>query len=187
MDPVKEAREYACNEMKRYGSPLPILFEISEKKALELAAQLKADRTVVHIGACLMDLKLGQAVKEGRQKEHCTMGVAAAQSFLEKKTDASSLNKILNCIAAHHKEVPFTCKEAEICANADCYRFIHPKGFFAYLTSLGKKGLSFPECLAQAEFKLDEKWQILSLDACKKELGLYHKTLKQLIKAAREF
>ncbi len=186
MDLIEEARNYALSEIKKYGTPSLLHFEISEKKALELAVQLKADITIVHIGACFMDLKLGQAIKENRQTEHCTMGVTATSTFLDDHgVKGRNKEKILNCITAHHRDVPFTCIEAEICANADCYRFIHPKGFFIYLTMLGNRGLSFAECLNSAEAKLEEKKKILSLTICKKELEGYYNTLHQFIADAR--
>jgi len=91
--------------------------------------------------------------------------------------------KILNCIEAHHGEVSFICKEAEICANADAYRFLHPKGFFATLIFIGKD-LGFEKTLNLLDQKIDEKCKILSIDICKKELGKYCDQFKELIKSA---
>ena len=96
------------------------------------------------------------------------------------------MNQIINCVEAHHGTIPFDSIEAEICANADCYRFIHPKGFFLFLTILGKRG-SFPDALDMAEKKLDEKYNILSLDFCKNELEEVYRGLKSYISMARQF
>ncbi|MFH1508612.1 MAG: hypothetical protein ABIE68_00365 [bacterium] len=133
-------------------------------------------------GIALMDIKLGQALKEKRLSEHVAMSVDASKVFIHKfNLDKETENKIINCVEAHHKDVNFNCLEAEICANADCYRFIHPKGFFAYLVLLGKRSDDFFDCLDQVENKLDEKINILSLDICKEELNDYYKTLKKFI------
>lgn len=184
---IKEAREYAISEVDKFGLPTLINFEITEEKGLKLAKKLKADKNIVLLGAYLMDIKLGQAFKENKLSEHVKMGVEATREFLNKyKIDEQLKEKIINCVEAHHKDVPFTCIEAEICANADCYRFIHPKGFFSNLTSLGKRGLDFVECLKKAEEKLDEKYNILSLDICKKELNKYYKIFKRFIEKARK-
>ena len=184
---LKEAREYAISEINRYGFPTLINFEITEKKGLKLSKKLKADKNVVLLGVYFMDIKLGQAIKENKLSEHVKIGVEATKEFLNKyNLDDSVKEKVINCVEAHHKDVPFTCMEAEICANADCYRFIHPKGFFANLTSLGNRGFGFNETLDQAEKKLDEKYNILSLDICKKELNKYYKTFKKYIKKARK-
>ncbi len=183
---IQEARKYAISEIEEFGTPMLVHFEISEKKAIELAEKLHADKTIVQVGIYLMDLKLGQALKENKISQHVQMSLDAANDFLESfDIDNDSKRKIANCIEAHHGTIPFSCIEAEICANADCYRFIHPKGFFAYLTLSGKRNLSFADCLTASESKLDEKYGILSLDICKKELDEYHQTLKRYIAAAR--
>ena len=186
MDIIQEARKYALAEIEKFGLPSLVHFEISEKKAIELAEKLGADKEIVQTGVYLMDLKLGQAASENRIAEHVKMSVDAAKEFLQKfELDEISKTKILNCIEAHHGKVPFECLEAEICANADCYRFIHPKGFFLYLTILGKRNPIFLECLKSAEDKMDEKYAILSLDICKQELEEYYATLKKYIEDAR--
>ncbi len=187
MDIIQEARKYALVEIEKYGLPNLLHFEISEKKALELAEKLKADKKIVQIGVYLMDLKLGQAKKENKLSEHVKMSVEASKEFLKKfDLDKDAEEKIINCVEAHHAQIPFKCVEAEICANADCYRFIHPKGFFVFLTILGKRYSDFSDSLEMAEKKLDEKHNILSLDICKKELGDYYKIFKQFIKEARK-
>lgn len=92
------------------------------------------------VGVYLMDIKLGQAFKENRVNEHVAMGCDISKTFLESlNLDSQSLLKVINCIEAHHAEVPFTSLESEICANADCYKFIHPRGFFLFLAILGKR------------------------------------------------
>lgn len=182
MDLIKKSKKYALSEIKKYGMPIPVHFDISEQNAIRLAKKLNANETIVRVGVVLMDLKLGQAFKEKRLPEHVLMSTDASKIFLQKfNLDEGIKNKIINCINAHHKHVKFKCIEAEICANADCYRFVHPRGFFAYLTLLGKRYDNFDDCLNQAETKLDEKNNILSLDICKKELSNYYKTLKQFI------
>jgi len=187
MDVVQEAKNFAQKEMEKFGVPSRIHFEISEKKARELAEKLGADKTITLVGVYLMDIKLGQASKERRISEHVRMSVEATKDFLEKfNLHAETKQKIINCVEAHHGDVPFICKEAEIVANADCYRFLHPKGLFALLSILGKMGLQFEEILNLAEAKLEEKYKILSLDICKEELEPYYEQFKKLLKSAQE-
>jgi hypothetical protein len=88
-------------------------------------------------------------------------------------------------VEAHHGQVPYTCIEAEICANADCYRFISPKGVLSYLTVLGKRHDDFTICLNEVEKKLDEKYSILSLDLCKQELEPWYQTFKTAIQQSK--
>jgi len=164
-----------------------IHFEITEKKAIELAEKLGADKEVVQIGVYLMDVKLGQAMKEGKLSQHVEMSSVASREFLQQfDLSTTQMNQIINCVEAHHGAISFDSIEAEICANADCYRFIHPKGFFLFLTILGKRG-SFADALDMAEKKLDEKYGILSLDFCKNELKEVYRGLKSYISMARQF
>lgn len=183
---VEVARAFAVSEIEKFGLPDRVLFEISERKALELASTLHADITIVYVGICLIDCKLGQAFQEGKLAEHVRMSADAAKVFLQEQGTTEAFNaKVLNCIEAHHGGVPFTCLEAEICANADCYRFLTPKGFLRYVTILGKRSDDFQQCLSDAEKKLDEKYKILSLDVCKRELEEAYRILKQLVGQSR--
>ena len=88
---IEEARKYAISEIEKFGTPTLINFNISERKAVELAEKLNANKEVVLIGNSLMDLKLGQAKSEDRIKEHVKMSSDAAKDFLEK----SNLNNKL--------------------------------------------------------------------------------------------
>lgn len=186
MDIANEARTYALSEIEKFGLPNQIHFDISEKKAIELAQKLGAHETVVRVGIVLIDIKLGQAFAESRVADHVAMSVEATQEFLKDyDLEDSEKENIVHCVAAHHGTMPYKTLEAEICANADCYRFIHPKGFFTFLTVLGKRYDDFDKVLAAAEKKLDEKHGIVSLDVCKEELGEYYATLKQYIADAQ--
>lgn len=187
MNIIEQAKRFAQKEMEKYGMPGPIHFEISENKAEELTEKLGVDKMITLVGVYLMDVKIGGAFWQGKPKEHVKMSVEATKEFLEGfNFDKETKEKIINCVEAHHSDVPFICKEAEIVANADCYRFIYPKGFFYFLLTLGKRGLGFDEALNYAESKLDEKYKILSLDICKQELEPYYHQFKKLIKISME-
>lgn len=149
----------------------PKLLEFSLKKGQELADYYNANQDIVHIGLCMMDIKLKEALALNKQSEHIKMAVDFAKDFL-KEYDISDneKEKIYNCIEAHHNKVPFKCTEAEICANADCYIFIHPIGIFTYMELLIKREKSLEERTIQLRNKLEEKHQIISLDKVKEEL-----------------
>ena len=99
MDIIQESKKYALAEIEKFGLPSLVHFEISEKKAIELAEKLGADKEIVQIGVYLMDLKLGQAASENRVAEHVKMSVDAAAEFLQKfELDEFSKTKILNCV-----------------------------------------------------------------------------------------
>ena len=184
---VAEAEKLALQEIEKYDWPTPVFFEVSNIKGLELAKKLSADIFIVQIGTRLMDFKLGQALQEKRQNEHVKMSAEAAEEFLNRyKIDEKIKIKIINCIEAHHKEVPYMCKEAEIVANADCYRFLTARGFFSAVIGYAKMGLGFDDALNRIEGKVDEKAAIVSLDIVRKELDPFYLQIKKFIREARE-
>lgn len=173
----------ATREIKKYSSPEPLHYEIANKEGLVLAKELKVDREIVAIGTRLMDVKIGQAIKEGRLEKHVEMSSGYAEKFLSKyKISDKEKGKIINCIEAHHKGVPFICKEAEVCANADCYRMLTFEGALTLLTSLIRRGFESKDAMRYLEKKIDEKWGILSLEICKEELASNYKLLKRLVR-----
>ncbi len=179
--------EAAKSEIEDYGLPTLLHFNLSLEQGANIAHKLGADTILVQYGTALMDLKLGEAFKEKRLSEHVKMSSDAAAPLLD-RTELNTAEKgiIQNSILAHHGTIPFESLEAEIVANADCYRFIHPKGVLHYISTLGKRDLDFDSILNQAEAKLDEKWKILSLEFCINELEEHYKVFKNLFSMARK-
>jgi hypothetical protein len=185
---ISAARILAISEIEKYGAPPLPNFEIANKQGQILAEQFNVDKDIVMLGTLLMDLKLGECLKEGKIDEHIDRSVTAADEFLTKHhVPEEKKGKILNCVACHHATRPFACKEAEIVANADCYKFLHPYGIFVYFMILGERGSDPKKTLEQVEFKIDEKWNALTLDSCKKELEHNYKEFKCFIAAAKKF
>lgn len=186
-DVLGKLRDLAWAETVKYGTPIPEHFVISEQKGIELAEKLGADVSIVKAGCYLMDCKLGVALQNGKISEHVKMSAECGKKWLDDLgVDSEVQNKIINCIEAHHGTIPFTCVEAEICANADCYRFLSARGFFAYMTLLGKRDSEdLDKNLQFMESKIDEKHKILSLDICKKETEENYQMFKKLLKKSR--
>lgn len=183
----REAHAYALDEIATFGLPSRVHFDLSLQKAEEIAKALMCDVALSKIGVVLMDLKLGESFKKGELAKHVQRSAECARDFLEKfELSDEEHSTILNSIEAHHKGVPFNSLESEVCANADCYRFIHPLGVVYYLTTLGKRDLTPLQILDTAESKLDEKHGILSLEYCKREIGEYYQTWKKIFTEARK-
>jgi|TARA_B100002003_G_scaffold234486_1_gene248449 hypothetical protein len=183
---IEKAREYALKEIELNKSPSIEFFDLANENGRKIAKTFEVDQNIVMLGTILMDLKIGECIKEGKIPEHIDRSSKAAQEFLNQfDLDEETKNKIVNCIEAHHGTKEYICKEAEICANADCYRFLHPKGVLTYLTILGKRFDNLNECLDQLEKKMEEKHNILSLDLAKEELEPYYQQFKELIKKAK--
>lgn len=177
--------KFAREEIEKTGLPQIYNYEIANEKAEELAKKYGANVELAKCGTALMDLKLGEASKMGAQPKHAEMGAKYAKQILEKlKVDKKTTEILLNCVLAHHGQVPYETIEAEICANADAYRFISERGIFTtykFALSLGK---DHNDALDFVQFKLDEKFNILSLDLAKKQLSDLYKSLSAIIKKA---
>jgi len=184
---INKAREWAFAETEKFGTPYTGHLDLAFNVGQRLASELGVNKDIVAIGTYLMDIKLGQARAEGKIESHIQMSVEATTAFL-KEFDISEevKEKIVNCVAGHHGTIKYNYLEAEICANADCYRFLHPQGLFGYFILHGSRSIDFNSGLEKAIEKTEEKWNILSLDICKKELETYYLSFKKLLGEAKK-
>lgn len=182
-----KAREYALVEAKRTGFPSRVSFDLSINIGLELAEKLEADKDIVLLGVYLMSLKLGEAILQKRNSERASMSAVAAKAFLEEEgLDSHNVGKVIACILSHNGAEKYSSIEAEIVANSDFYRFIHPRGFFnSFLIANRIIGNDFDKCLDYVESKMEEKYQTISLEEVKVELEPYYQTFKKYIEVAR--
>jgi hypothetical protein len=161
-------------------------FILANDKGQKLAGALGSNKDIVLLGTILMDLKIGQCMQEGCLSEHAKKSSSASQNFLRQfDLDPKTFQKIISCIESHHGVKNYHCREAEICANADCYRFLSPEGFFHGLLIFSNRYGNLNEALKALEAKIEEKYRALSLDICKQELGGYYHQFKKLIEAAK--
>ncbi len=174
---VKDAMECANKTIPTTEKHIYTAFEAGEM----LAEYYHADKEIVKIGLYLMDIKLKESRKVGRKSEHDLMATDYAKEFLkEYELTNDEYETIINCIEAHHKRVAFNSIEAEICANADCYRFISPKGVFAYEEFLAVKLDDTKEIVKKLQAKLEEKHSIISLDKVRDDLEKYYQIFSDL-------
>lgn len=183
---IAKVDQTARAEVEKYQTPFIFHYESANQKGLELATKLKADIFVVGLGTRLMDLKIGQALSEGRLKEHVQMSSDEGVKLLsELAVDQTAIQKVKNCIEGHHRDVQWTCKEAEICANADCYRFLLLKNWLQYVYVLNTRQMTFEEAIKQAAMKFEEKLKIITLDEAKQELDSDINIIRQIIEKTK--
>lgn len=160
---------------------MPEILDFSLRKGEELARILKVDEMIVKISICLMDIKLQEAKQQGKIEDHVAMAVEFAKDFLEEYSlTEEEKDKIINGIEAHHGKADFKYIEAEIVCNADCYIFIHPVGVFQYAGLLAKRGQNIKQQVEQLHMKLEEKYNLLTLDKAKEELEEYYQMFKKI-------
>lgn len=178
---IKQARKLAYSEIEKTSMPLKLHVDLSCEVGKRLAKKLGANVEIVEAGTLLMDCLIGQALQEGRLKDHIKMSLEKANELLEKSglSDKDKEN-IRHCITEHHGAEKFYSLESEICCNADCYRFASIRGFAYAIRYL--RDMPFPALITLLSDKLDEKWGLLSLDICKKELTGQHETIINVLK-----
>jgi len=183
---VENAKKLALTEIKKYGFPSEYNLNTSLNKAVGLAEELKVDVDIVKIGNYLMDVGLGKSFADGKVTNHIELGVRMANDFLEAFDFSEEIKaKIIACVREHHGVKKFSCLESEICANSDCYRFILPRNVLMIFHEIkGRMGKDFDGALEFVDRKLEEKWNILSLDICKKELEPHYRMFKELFRSA---
>lgn len=183
---MKSKRQLVQDSFKLTNETIPTSKEhiyIAFEKGKYLAKYYNADEDIILISLYLMDYKLKEARKLGKKQEHVNMAVEFTKKLLnDYNLTKEEKEKIINCIEAHHGKVPFKCIEAEICANADCYRFLSPTGVFAYICFLATKLNNLEEILSKVMEKMNEKYKILSLDKAKEDLEESYQIFTKLIK-----
>ena len=109
------------------------------------------------------------------------MSGTKADELLSADSDITSQEKenILNCIEQHHGAEKFMSLEAEICCNADCYKFASIKGVIGSLKNM--RDMPLDNMVKLFIDKADEKWNALSLDVCKEELEPEYLAIKDFL------
>jgi hypothetical protein len=179
---LKEAKLVAYSEAKKYSSPILKHIDLATEKGIQLAKQLDADIKIVEIGTLLMDVKIGEAISLNKLEEHVDMSYKYTKELLSKYPNISEEVKknIEACVLQYHGKDNFYSIESETCCNADCYRFCSIKGV-SYLMRYFRD-IDFEDLVILMKKKLEEKWNALSLDICRKELEPEYKIIKEFLK-----
>lgn len=182
---IKKAQQIAYQESQKTGSPIKEHIDLSVEIGLKLAKKLNANAAIVHIGTLMMDCLLGQTILENQIQAHVKRSVDKTNKMLN-EFDLSVKDKenILHCVSQHHGAKKFYSIEAEICCNADCYRFISTQGFLIALHQI--QDLPFNELLQLLKDKAEEKHKALSLAICKTELEPQYQHIKSILSDAQK-
>jgi HD superfamily phosphodiesterase len=184
---IEKAKKFALKEVEKYHSPNITHFEIANKMGQILAKKHKADKDIVMLGTIFMDCKIGQALHEGRLKDHVQISADTAIKFLQKeKVEEKTIDDVVNCVLSHHRDIAFASLEAEVCANADCYRFLTTRGALSFIAQLGKEESDLNKIFDYLESKLEEKRKIITFKDVKEELEPNYKQLKKLVLQAKK-
>lgn len=186
-DLVIKADQFNKDEIDKYKAGYMDIYNLTLESGIKLAKELKADENVVKIAIAMADSKLPEASSIGEPKRHTMMAIEATKDLLkDANIDETQKQNIIKCVEEHHGVDNFYSIESEIVCNADCYKFLHPKGVFSYCSILGRRFNNLPKELEQLEYKMDEKYNALSIPMLKQELEPYYKSFKELISKAKK-
>lgn len=184
---IKKAEQFNIEQIRKYNPDMEHLHDLSFKAAMKLAKEYQADEKIVRIAIAMMDSKLPEANHLGIPKQHITMSKEATQELIKDVSCLTDNEKenIIKCVEEHHGVEEFYSIESEVCANADCYKFVHPKGFLFYQSMLGRRLHNFAKELEQLNFKLNEKHNAISLPLVKYELEPYYEFFQKSINESK--
>jgi len=178
---VALSEELLRKEIRRTGFPILENHQVGLLYGKKLARLYGVDENF--IAACMnfMDLKIGEAFLKQRLKDHIQMSLEATMEVLKSlDLDKKLIKKIAECIISHHGAEKYPSIEAEICANADCFKFLHPKGFLTMFSGLRRKDVPFDEVIDLLQQKLEEKMRIISLPELRPEAKNYYQVLSKI-------
>ncbi len=185
----EKAYAFALQQTEKFINPSKFNLDTGIKYAEELAKSIGADPVLSKIGAALMDIKLGECIKNKCAPKHVELGVKLAEEFLnENKVDSKTKQILLDCVKCHHGIASgnYPSKEAEVCANADCYRFLLPAGvYYGVILTTNSWGMTQNQSIDYVLSKVEEKHSILSLDKAKADLEPHYNAIKTILNSCR--
>lgn len=185
---IEKTDKFNREEIQKYNPDMEFLHDICLNAGIRLAKEYGANENIVKIALSMMDSKLPEASYLGKPKEHITMSSDVTKELLKDIEFLSEEDKenIIKCVEEHHGVEKYFSIESEVCANADCYKFVHPKGFLFYSSMLGRRFHNFNKEIEQLEFKLNEKHNTISLPLVKEELEYYYESFQKAIDEAKK-
>lgn len=185
---IAKTDKFNREEIQKYNPDMEFLHDICLKAGIRLAKEYGADENIVKIALSMMDSKLPEASHLGKPKDHISMSSDVTKELLKDIDFLSEHDKenIIKCVEEHHGVEKYFSIESEVCANADCYKFVHPKGVLFYSSMLGRRFHDFNKELDQLEFKLNEKHNTISLPLVKDELESHYEFFQKAINEARK-
>ncbi|MBN1331509.1 hypothetical protein JW978_01320 [Candidatus Dojkabacteria bacterium] len=156
-----------------YSKPSPgkILNDMMDKKLKEFAKQHRHDEEALWIGSYLADMKITEALETGDITKHVPMASKyARQIFKQYSIPEDKQEIILEIIEKHHEPGPYEHIETRLFVNADCFKFLEPKGAFHLFGAMyGRTNQDFDGSMQYVMFKAKEKYSLVDLDEKTKE------------------
>ncbi len=180
---MQKIRQNGLYEIKKGNAPPEIYTRLAIEKGIELAKELNADPQVVEAALWLGDSQLVLCMKQNRPQEHVKVSAEFARTAMkEVGASAEFIENAVQAMTEHHS-MQHKSLEGEIVANADGYKFLQPLGLLALVMKDAKKRSDI-ETLRYALSKLEEKWNVLTIQQCKDEMQQNYDALKFVLESS---
>lgn len=174
---MKKLIERLRSEFNSKPSPGILLNQLGEEKLAQLLTRYpNHNSNALWIGAYLADMFITEAIQTGDITKHVPMALNYAKEIIAKEgiSDVDA-QIILELIATHHGGEQKHL-ESKLFKNADCFKFLLPRGVFHIFSSYYKPATpeGFAKGMQYAMFKVEEKYRLVDLD-------------EELMREAKEF
>lgn len=150
-----------------YSKPSPgyILNKITDEKLTQFARKFPHDSEALWLGAYLADLFITEAIAIGDINKHIKMAEEFAFGLMKKNNISETKAEIiLEIITTHHggkqKHI-----ESKLYKNADCFKFLDPRGVFHIFGAYYKNSKeTFKTAIEYTMYKVEEKYNLVDLD-----------------------
>ncbi|MDQ6985178.1 MAG: hypothetical protein Q9M91_01365 [Candidatus Dojkabacteria bacterium] len=153
-----------------YAKPIPgvVLNDLMEVKLKKLAKKYKHDSEALWIGSYVADLFIVEARRDtGNHMNHLPIASEYAKNELFPNYNFTDHQQeiILEIIEKHHSSEEKKYIETKLFTNADCFKFLEPKGAFHLFGAVyGREGGDFKKAIDMVMFKAQEKYDLVDLD-----------------------
>lgn len=164
---MKKLTERLKTEFYSKPSPGILLNQLGEEKLNQLLTRYpNHNSNALWIGAYLADMFITEAIQTGDITKHVPMALNYAKEIIAKEgIGEDDAQIIIELIATHHGGEQKHL-ESKLFKNADCFKFLLPRGVFHIFSSYYKPNTpeGFAKGMQYAMFKVDEKFNLVDLD-----------------------
>lgn len=169
-DIISKSRALMKRQTKKNGAPAWGLTELAVSMGKKLARQYHVDEKLVVASLYLAHIVFHPKRHSFEMQHHPKLSAHLAKTYLKKwKIPAEEQAIIVDAIETHHAHSRPHTKVSEIMRNAEGYKFLTIEGCFIFLHALGSRGMSWEKSVEYCIEKMNQKYALLTLPACKRE------------------
>ncbi len=167
---ISKSRALMQRQTQKNGAPAWGLTELAAVMGKKLARQYHANGHLVVAALYLAHVVFHTKRHSYEMENHPRLSAALADRYLRKwKVADNERIIIVDAIRTHHDRAKPHSRVSEIMRNAEGYKFLTIEGCFIFLHALGSRGISWEKSVEYCIEKMNQKYALLTLPACKQE------------------